>query len=565
MRVEKRTKNVLLAAVIMIGASSLGGCSPGNKESEPSIVVETENITEAIQTESPETEPVMIMPTLDEIRSQISEPAQAGQICYRIGEAGQPLHEGTLEYTFDGSALIANKIDSKTEGIYEGNGTFLVQKKGFWEESTGDLSDPMQVFEQEADEDTVEFLEDITAGDISFYHFRLKADIEPGLLLGICRMEGLEDLVGDQTVYDFYMDKDTGCLASCRIFMTVSGFDRGNQVNMPVRVDIIPATVSDISPVIIPEVTPADDYAGGTINTDANMYENEWFDLKIPGNDLFVFDVKRTEELQKTYTDSDSSYTQEAYAQGDNSIVNILSTRITPSDTRDAVLNRFMTASRAVQAQTSGIRDVGAMSYVCCNARIGESDTKTYCTIAGTRALLITIYYKTDDVPDLFENGCMFEYAQDPLWKPETWTLDTRYEVETPQGYALVKEQSRDLYVCMVSAKYEVNLFSLHNASVDGEEVRETVGDDDTYREIVSREDVPLTGPFTSMRYLVVHCQEADIDYYTYIGLIPTDTGVLKFYAVRPVNDMDYKQVYCDFATNDITVLPTPEPVTEAG
>ena len=113
----------------------------------------------------------------------------------------------------------------------------------------------------------------------------------------------------------------------------------------------------------------------------------------------------------------------------------------------------------------------------------------------------------------------------------------------TPNGYSVVKSESGDLYVDMVSSADEINVFAIENSSVDQEREKETQMEGNTTRVVKMEEDVALTDG-TSMKYLVVFNTEPNLTYYTYVGLVQKDTAVMKFYAVSTAENAGFKNIY---------------------
>lgn len=110
----------------------------------------------------------------------------------------------------------------------------------------------------------------------------------------------------------------------------------------------------------------------------------------------------------------------------------------------------------------------------------------------------------------------------------------------------------------------QVNLFALAGTSMEKEVAKETTSDDATTREIITQEDISLA-KFGTMKYLVVHCKDATYDYYAYMGLIEdTDGMVLKFFDVRTDSDGDVRELFKEFAENQITKKELVEEASEA-
>ena len=309
-------------------------------------------------------------------------------------------------------------------------------------------------------------------------------------------------------------------------------------------------TVSDVNSEVVmkPEVKAKEteetslQYKAGELMDDKNAYQNQQFGIQILGQSLFTFDSSKTEEIKTNYSDTGSRYQEEVYASGDGIILNVSSVPSNRSSTED-ILNQYLTDSSAENVVSGENIKMAGNTYATAYASINQTQTKTYGTGVNGQVLLITVYYTEEGTVDSFEKKNVFSTSENPFWESETWTLEGKYTVTTPNGYSVVKSESGDLYVDMVSSADEINVFAIENSSVDQEREKETQMEGNTTRVVKMEEDVALTDG-TSMKYLVVFNTEPNLTYYTYVGLVQKDTAVMKFYAVSTAENAGFKNIY---------------------
>lgn len=538
-------------AVAMLSAMALSGCAPKREApNEVQLPVQpvqaetateesppTEAVTEA-QTQAPATEAA---PQLSVKDLQISVPktSYSGTASVQVsGELGEAA--GTFTYRMDGNAFAASSPDGAE--VYSDPRLTIACRDGVWEEATGRFLDLWDLVHK--DGCTME--SDVEANGQACYHLRYQTDEQAGPISGICAALGYKNALNGTCVYDFYVSQADFSIVRLDVSMPFMAEFNGETGQCSTAMSFTTeSTYTDA--IACPDVQIEQSaspvaYEKGAIQ--GNLYRNEFFGIQIAGKDLFSFDAERTEELSGEYESMGSSYMEEAYGEKQGVIVNISSIPAR-GDTKENIMAKYLQASGAQDIQTLPNISVGRKDYSCATASVNGTSTKTYCTQSGGECLLITVYFNSQDTPQLFESG-MFGLDEDPDWQADTWDLLGKYTAETPAGYTIAQDESSDVFVCMKGREQEINIFALEGASLQDEIAQETASDGAVERSVQEQRSLVLDNGL-SMEYLCVLNTEQGRSYYTYVGLIGMDTAVFKIYVVS-TSQSDLSGTFTEFA-----------------
>lgn len=534
-------------ATILTGCSSItpqkGNQTEKASEAVP-VVLQSETQTEtAIQNETT----AKREESLKDIQVAIEKSGRKGTVYLQIEDS---TGNKEVNQTFLSSTSAFLSQDAEGNGIYTDKDSMMYGQGDDWKEEDGTYQDVFNLVYS----DECEKKEDTVINDNACYHLSLDNDDDIGMLLGYCCMNGYQDIVCGSTHFDFYINLENKKFVRVDVsmpFMATAG--DGTDVKGEISGSI---TVSDVNSEAImkPEAKAEEteetspQYKAGELMADKNAYQNQQFGIQILGQSLFSFDPSKTEEIKTNYSDTGSRYQEEAYASGDGVILNVSSVPSNGSSTED-VLKQYLSDSSAENVVSGENLKMAGNTYATASASINQTQTKTYGTGVDGQVLLITVYYTEEGTVDSFEKKNVFSTSDNPFWESETWTLESKYTVTTPSGYSVVKSESGDLYVDMVSSADEINVFAIENSNIDQEREKETQMEGNTTRVVKMEEDIALTDG-TSMKYLVVFNTEPNLTYYTYVGLVQKDTAVMKFYAVSTAENAGYKNIYTEIANN---------------
>lgn len=547
---EIRKHALIGTAALATVAFLVSGCAKKPpKETEPATqaqpmtFMQTEPPTE--KPTEPPTEPPTEKPlTIKDVQVKTKKTQRTGTVSYEIADSTGS-NTGTMDFQADASAFLAN---GDAGLAYAGKRLVAYDRGEGWKETEGEFVDLWSLMYDDCE---MPGMTDINGRPC--YHLMTENDGVSGYFASIAGAAGYDDLIIGEARLDYYVDKETfevvRATASAEFQANYGDDVRQGRIAMSFE-STNADSVSITEPAIVPDVVETeakDDYEVGTISSYDNVYKNRTFDVQIVGGEGLWFDQSKTDEIAEGYSQTGSSYKEEAYAEGDLGILNVVSIR-TGGRTRDAVLEKYMTDSGAQAIQTAGVVDAGSNSYVCSTATINGAATKSYCTATSDRALVMTLYYTDPNALTTFESS-LYAYADDPLWQEDSWTLAGDVTVKTPKGYKISSEDSSDLFVCMTSSSNEVNVFSLEGRTMDSEAEREIASSPDTTKETVVDEWLtPSEG--TDMRYLVLKCvdSKSGMEYYEYVGLVQKDATTIKFYAVSTNEGLDYGATFTEFA-----------------
>ena len=547
---RKRHLLYLLCAAVM-----LGGCS---KKSPP----QTEAVTETeAPTEKKETERQTERQTETEIQTE--KPVTLRDVLFALERSGVEgnaqvelmMPDGvttkgaTLRCSGTQASLIGSEIKdlflSDTGSYYVGDDGYPVPIESTYPGIWGILSE----------KDT--FLSgDVMVGAQECYHLVVTRDDEDAICGAYLASIGFDTVMADDYTCDLLIGKESGKLVRMSTKMEFRGLSGADQSEGTITLTVDVTNTGEGVLVQQPETeaeTEPDDYEAGIIDNVKNSYKNDLFGVQILGKDLFAFDPDRTAQIEQQYRDNKSRYKQEAYAEGDGVILNITSLKSTDM-TMDEAVSKYLKESGAKSVRSAGTIQAGKTSFSCQTSVINGIDTKTYGCQAGERTLLITLYYKDKDQVEKME-GQIYGADEDPFWTQQEWTMTGGVRVTTPQGYSLVSEHCADQYMSMASQSNQLSIF-MTGRTADVEVTAETTSDDKTKRELVSDEttDSKSYGP---VRSLVVHCTDADYDYYTYVSLVTVEGTLLKFYAVSTAQNAGYIDLFRTMADNNISIVQT--------
>lgn len=552
-------KKFLAATCLGISmASVLAGCSI-----TPQKNAQTEKTTEAIpvvpkteaQTDTEvqtETEKKEI--SLKDIQVSIEKGGRKGNVALQLEDS---TGSKDISQTFSSSTDAFISQDSDGNGVYADKDSLLFTQSQKWQENEGDYQD---IFNLVYSEDC-EKKEDTVINDNACYHLSLDTDENVGMLIAYCYMNGYSDVVCGSTRIDYYINRETKQFIRIDVsmpFMATAGDASDVKGELSGSITV---SESNTDPVNKPEVSKAETedksikYTPGEVLSDNNAYQNQQFGIQILGQSFFTFDSSKTEELKSNYTETGSQYQEEAYANGDGVILNVSSIASKGSSAED-IMNQYLKDSSAENITAGDKVKLAGNNYATATSTINQTQTKTYCSGVDGQVLIMTLYYTDAGTIDSFEKKCVFSTSENPFWEAESWTLEGKYQVTTPKGYSIVKSESADLYVDMVSSVDEINVFAIENSSVDAEIEKETQTEGNTTRVVKNQEDVTLADG-SVMKYLAVFNTEPNLTYYTYVGLVQKDTAVIKFYAVSTAENADFKSIYTE-AANSVSV-PTQE------
>lgn len=533
-------------------ASVLTGCSltpqktpktEASTEVKP-VVPQTETQSEtAVQTETK----ALKEASLKDVQVSVEKGGRKGNVELQIEDS---TGSKQISENFASSSSAFSSQDSEENGVYMDSDSVLYARDGKWKEIQGDYQDIFNlIYSDECDKK-----EDTVINDNACYHLSLDSDDNIGALLGYCYMNGYSDIVCGSTHFDFYINRETKQFVRIDVsmpFLATAGDSTDTKGEISGSIIV---TDTNADAIVKPETekedtkTAASDYKTGEILGDKNAYQNQQFGIQILGQDLFTFDSAKTDELKGSYIDSGSKYQEEAYAYGDEVILNISSIESNGSSTED-IIKQYLSDSAAEEVNAGEQIKLAGNNYATATSIINQTQTKTYGTGVDGQVLIFTLYYTDVATIDSFEKKNIFSTSENPFWEAECWTLEGKYQVTTPKGYSIVKGESGDLYVDMKSSFDELNVFAIENSSIDTEIVNETVTEGNTTREVKGQEDVTLADG-SVMKYLMVFNTEPNLTYYTYVGLIQKDTAVIKIYAVSSADNADFKATYTDVANS---------------
>ena len=550
-------KRIMLLACLGVSAVTLfSGCAAITPQRSAPLETSTEAVPLTLQSEN-QSETVMQTETtskkevsLKDIQVSIEKGGRKGNVNFQL-EDNTGTKEITQTFLTSSSAFFSQ--DDTGKGIYCDKDSLLYSENDAWQEKDGSYQDIFNLVYS----DDCEKKEDTVINENACYHLSLDTDEDIGILQAYCYMNGYQDIVCGSTHFDFYINLETKQFVridTSMPFMATAG--DSSDVKGEISGSII-VTDGNNDTVTKPEVKPVETdvisktYKAGEILSDKNAYSNQQFGIQILGQSLFYFDSVKTDEIKDSYSTSGSRYQEEAYASGDGVILNISSIPSNGMSTEN-VISQYLTDSSAENVSAGENVKLAGNNYATSTATINQTQTKTYGTGVDGQVLLITLYFTDTGTVDSFEGKNIFSTSENPFWEAETWTLESKYTVTTPSGYSVVKSESGDLYVDMVSSADEINVFAIENSSVDQEREKETQMEGSITRVVKNEEDITLNDGST-MKYLAVFNTEPNLTYYTYVGLAQKDTAVIKFYAVSTAENADFKNIYTEIA-NSVSV-----------
>ena len=385
---------------------------------------------------------------------------------------------------------------------------------------------------------------DVISDGVEYYHLTATQDAPFNAVAELGALHGFTDIINGDLAYDIYLSKVSEDIIRIDLEMPFRGTIEGESKKGTLKATFVPSGTSGVS-IEKPEAAEIDTYETGEVSVTSNKFQNKVFDIQILGGDIFVYDLENTTSLTESYKANNSGYREEAYGSAAGVIVNISSIKA-EENTKENVMAKYLQDCVASNIMNMGTMTIGSSEYATATSEINGTKTKTYCTMTDGRALLITIYCNESSTIAAFEDN-MYSISENPFWQEESWTLEGKYEISTPKGYSVVKEESSNLYVCMRSSSDSVDIFAIENGTIESETAKETQSVGSEVKELVSSQDVE-TSTNGTMKYMVVHCTDSGLDYYTYIGRIQKETAVIKLYSVSSAGDKDYSYTYLKFS-----------------
>lgn len=558
---------MILACLGITTASILTGCA----SITPQKNIQTEKATEAVpMVLQSESQPETVMQTettskkevsLKDIQVSVEKGGRKGSVDLQIDDS---TGSRKINQTFLSTSSSFLSQDSEGNGVYSDGESVLYSQNNSWKETDGDFQD---IFNLVYSEDC-EKREGTVINDNACYHLSLDSDDDIGILLGYCYLNGYQDIIFGSTHFDFYINLETKQFVRVDVSMPFIA-TAGDSTDVKGEISgSITITDANTETVVKPEITEEETesttktYKAGEILDDKNAFQNQQFGIQILGQSLFTFDSSKTEEIKSSYVNSGSKYQEEAYASGDGVILNISSIPSSGASTEN-VLSQYLADSSAENISIGENIKLAGNTYATSTASINQTMTKTYATGVDGQVLIITVYYTDEGTVDSFEKKNVFSTSENPFWEAESWTLEGKYTVTTPNGYSIVKSESGDLYVDLISSADEINVFAIENSSVDQEREKETQMEGNITRVVKNEEDITLNDG-TVLKYLAVFNTEPNLTYYTYVGLAQKDTAVIKFYAVSTAENAGFKNIYTEIA-NNVSVASQETSVPEDG
>lgn len=524
--------NRYISLSVLIMGVALTGCSA--KKEKPVTQTELYQIETEVKTET-EAETDVTLPSKSEIQASVLRRGKEGSFEYQISTSSVVEGIGTYKTDIDGVQLFTDTMEfystvENTVIVMNEKSTVLDDKFiDIWSlmyRENALLKDVVQINEKDC------------------YLVTSDYDTTCSLFSGICIKEGYSDVITGPIHCDFYISCDLHEFVRADIrtnfLANKNGVDEKGELFISLKVD---NTHADKITVPSEYLEQPDSYIAGTIDDSNNSYLNEYFDLQIIGEELFVFDPDETERISDSYKASKSSYEEEAYGAGTNYIINIASIRNDDSS-KESLLEKYLKDSTASEIESANTIQIGKNSYICKKAVINGTDTKTYCTDVQDRFLFITVYHKKK-ISRVEKN--FFSSTDNPFWNKESWILEGKYNVNTPYGYSIIKNESNELYVCMSSSINKVNIFAIENSNIETEIEVETVNTGKTVREIREQSQEKISDGIV-LSYYKIFNKDQDYQYYTHIGLMQVDTAVIKFHEVTTDDTSDYKDIFKEFA-----------------
>lgn len=530
--------NKIRISAILICSFLLCGC--GKEEPAAPILTPTPVPKE---TEAQETNYKTRDTTLKDVQLSVSGSAQSGSLYYQITGTGPA--ESTLSYTSTNTAFYGA---GSASSVYMDSEVSMFKTRE-WKQQGEDFKN---IWEYVQNEDS-QLLEDSSINNISCFHIATTTEDAVPWIYGLLYSAGYDGIANGEISLDYYINKDNGNIMQTDLSMpflaSLRGKEANGQLTARLTADEWPEAPQINRPVT--EEKASEDL--GSISD--NVYRSTVFGIQIAGKELLSFDPDKTEEIKQQYISSNSSYREEAYATGGDIILNV--SAIDSGSTKEEILNKYLSDSKAANVQESGSFQVGAVEFATAAATINDTKTKTYCGKSGNTAMVITLYYKDDNTVSSFESS-FYGINDDPYWAEEEWSLlGGRYTIKTVNGYSLAQENCGDLFACMKKNNDEVNVFALESTTVENE-----IGKISSEGGEVTGQDPVDIGNGQSMTYVTAHYTDPSYEYWTYTGFLPVGNDVIEYYAVSTSAKKNYASIYTALAQNT-SVAPTEQPQSE--
>ena len=480
--------------------------------------------------------------TLKDVQLSVSGSAQSGSLYYQITGTGPA--EATLSYTSTDTAFYGA---GSASSVYMDSEVSMF-KTGEWKQQGEDFKN---IWEYVQNEDS-QLLEDSSINTFPVSISRQQQRMPYPGSTGCCTAQGMTESQTGKYHWIIISIKITEI--SCRqTFPALPGIPARQRSKWPADCPFdggrMAGSAAD-QPSVTEEKSSED---LGSISD--NVYRSTVFGIQIAGKELLSFDPDKTEEIKQQYISSNSSYREEAYATGGDIILNV--SAIDSGSTKEEILNKYLSDSKAANVQESGAFQVGAVEFATAAATINDTKTKTYCGKSGNTAMVITLYYKDDNTVSSFESS-FYGINDDPYWAEEEWSLlGGRYTIKTVNGYSLAQENCGDLFACMKKNNDEVNVFALESTTVENE-----IGKISSEGGEVTGQDPVDIGNGQSMTYVTAHYTDPSYEYWTYTGFLPVGNDVIEYYAVSTSAEKNYASIYTALAQNT-SVAQTEQPTSE--
>lgn len=522
------SKKILL---LLFAVCLVSGC--GKKEDlEQTKETELAVITPTVEREYKEKEI-----TTKDVQLSVSEKCQSGSLQYQIS-VGSETREGIMNYQASPEAFYAAGQDS---ALYAGTECSMFRVQDKWIEQGESFQDLFNKVQEDA-----ELKKDASVDGISCHHLQIKNDDVIPICFSLLYLNGIRDAANSEMDLDFYINQDNGNIIRTEISMPFLGSMKNKETEGVLTIRLTANEWPDDLQIPKPEIEMENNrntYETGNIVEDKNVYRNDVFKIQVLGKNLINFDSAKTQELKEQYLSSGSNYQEEAYALGENLILNISS--INTELNTEEIMKKYLSDSGASDIKISDPLKAADLELYCAVAKINSTKTKSYCVKKNQLSLIMTLYYLSDDNVKSFE-GNIFSTDEDPFWQEENWTLLDKYTVKTIKGYTIDTSNSGNLYVCMKSSGREINIFALENTSLENEIEKQIESEDGETKEIISNTQIPLNSG--NLTYLIIHSTEPDFEYWIHVGLQPVENGMLEYYSIETEEDADCSDVFRQFA-----------------
>lgn len=530
--------NKIPISALLICSFLLCGC--GKEEPAAPILTPTPVPKE---TEAQETNYKTRDTTLKDVQLSVSGSAQSGSLYYQITGTGPA--EATLSYTSTNTAFYGA---GSASSVYMDSEVSMF-KTGEWKQQGEDFKN---IWEYVQNEDS-QLLEDSSINNISCFHIATTTEDAVPWIYGLLYSAGYDGIANGEISLDYYINKDNGNIMQTDLSMPFLASLRGKEANGQLTARLTADEWPEAPQINRPVTEEKSSEDLGSISD--NVYRSTVFGIQIAGKELLSFDPDKTEEIKQQYISSNSSYREEAYATGGDIILNV--SAIDSGSTKEEILNKYLSDSKATNVQESGSFQVGAVEFATAAATINDTKTKTYCGKSGNTAMVITLYYKDDNTVSSFESS-FYGINDDPYWAEEEWSLlGGRYKIKTVNGYSLAQENCGDLFACMKKNNDEVNVFALESTTVENE-----IGKISSEGGEVTGQDSVDIGNGQSMTYVTAHYTDPSYEYWTYTGFLPVGNDVIEYYAVSTSAKKNYTSIYTALAQNT-SVAQTEQPQSE--